>query len=222
MSTTGSSAAAPTRKRGPYQRSRERREQIVAAVAELVEELGHDGVTTALVAARSGSSEPTVLYHYPTKDHLLVAALERMDDLEAELTVDTSPDAMLDLDDLRAIADATQVTSEKRLRLFILLKGQSATPGHPAGEYFARRTERSVAIFARLIAGRQRAGLAHPGLDPRETARQVVALWEGLTFMRLTDPAFDVGQLLVDGVRRLTCENWMRALTVLTDPATGL
>ena len=38
-----------------------------------------------VVAARSGCSEPTVVYHYPTKDHLLVAALERMDDLEAEI-----------------------------------------------------------------------------------------------------------------------------------------
>ncbi|BCY11702.1 TetR/AcrR family transcriptional regulator [Actinoplanes sp. L3-i22] len=214
-------STAPSRKRGPYQRSRERREQIVLAVVDLVDELGHDGVTTALVAARSGSSEPTVLYHYPTKDHLLVAALERMDDLEAQIQVDTEEGAMLDLDKLRANADATQVTSEHRLRLFVVLKGQAATPGHPAGEYFTRRTEMAMLIFARLIAGRQRAGLAHPGLDPRETARQVIALWEGLTFMRLTDPTFDVGQSLIDGIRRLTGENWMRALAVLNDPAHG-
>ena len=213
---------APSRKRGPYQRSRERREQIVLAVVDLVDELGHDGVTTALVAARSGSSEPTVLYHYPTKDHLLVAALERMDDAEAAIAIDPGSDAVLDLDALRANADATVVTSENRLRLFVMLKGQAATPRHPAGEYFARRTERSLELFAGLIAGRQRAGLAHPGLDPRETARQVVALWEGLTFMRLTDPGFDVGQSLIDGVRRLSCENWMQALSALNDPATGL
>jgi AcrR family transcriptional regulator len=212
---------APSRKRGPYQRSRERREQIVLAVVELVDELGHDGVTTALVAARSGSSEPTVLYHYPTKDHLLVAALERMDDLEAELA-DLDSDPVLDLDALRASADAVQQIGEKRLRLFIALKGQAATPGHPAADYFARRTERTMEIFARLITGRQRAGLAHPGLDPRDTARQIVALWEGLTFMRLTDPAFDVGQSLVDGVRRLTGENWMRAIATLNHPDLGL
>ncbi|WP_433832653.1 TetR/AcrR family transcriptional regulator [Actinoplanes sp. CA-015351] len=215
-------STAPSRKRGPYQRSLERREQIVLAVVDLVDELGHDGVTTAQVAARSGSSEPTVLYHYPTKDHLLVAALERMDDLEAEILVDNGDDAMLDYEPLRANADATVALSDNRLRLFVVLKGQAATPGHPAGAYFVRRTERSMEIFARLIAGRQKAGLAHPGLDPRDTARQVIALWEGLTFMRLTDPAFDVGQSLIDGIRRLTGENWMRALAALNDPTNGI
>ncbi|MFF0379331.1 TetR/AcrR family transcriptional regulator [Actinoplanes missouriensis] len=205
--------SAPPRKRGPYQRSRERREQIVLAVIDLVDELGHDRVTTAGVAARSGSSEPTVLYHYPSKDHLLVAALERIDDNEAELSQADSDEAILDLEVLRSVADPFRTSSENRLRLFVMLKGQAATPGHPAADYFAGRTRHSVAIFSRLIAGRQRAGLAHPGLDADLVARQVVALWEGLTFMRLTDPGFDIGQLLVDGVRRLSGENVMSALT---------
>lgn len=214
-------ASAP-RKRGPYQRSRERREQIALAVVELIDELGHDGVTTAGVAARCGSVEPTVLYHYPTRDHLLVAALEHIDRLEVELAHLDDTGTTLDLDALRAVADATRTTAVNRLRLFVMLKGQAATPGHPAADYFARRTEQSVAIFGRLIAGRQRAGLAHPGLDPHETARQVMALWEGLTFMRLADPDFDVARSLIDGVRRLTGENWMRAVAALNDPNVGL
>ena len=73
-------SAAPARRRGTYQRSRERREQITLAVLEIVDELGHDGVTTALVATRSDTPEATVLYHFPTKEHLLVGALERTDD----------------------------------------------------------------------------------------------------------------------------------------------
>ncbi|GAA3384023.1 TetR/AcrR family transcriptional regulator [Cryptosporangium minutisporangium] len=212
---------APSRKRGSYQRGRERREQIALAVVDLVDEVGHDGVTTAQVAARCGFAETSVLYHYPTKDHLLVAALERIDDFEAEL-VRLDEQQMLDLDALRAVADPIQSSGDHRLRLFVMLKGQAATPGHPAAEYFAQRTERQVTIFGRLIAGRQQAGLAHPGLDPRATARQVVALWEGLTFMRLVDSDFDIGRALIDGVRRLTGENWMRALAALNDPTTGI
>jgi AcrR family transcriptional regulator len=212
----------PTRKRGPYQRTQERREQIALAVLELVDEVGHEGVTTALVAARSGTPEPTILYHYPTRDHLLVAALERVDDLESDLAGAEDPGATLDLEALRREADPTVRTSERRLRLFYLLKGQAATPGHPAVEYYERRARQAMEIFARLIVARQRAGLAHPGLDPYETARQIFAMWDGLTAMRLNDREFDIATALVDGVRRLTGENYMQMVSKLTDPQAGL
>lgn len=212
-------STAPSRKRGTYQRGRERREQISLAVLDLIDELGHDGVTTARVAARCGFAETSVLYHYPSKEHLLVAALERMDDFEAELAGLDDEDQALDPEALRTAAGPT---TENRLRLLIMLKGQTATPGHPAAEYFARRVELQVAIFSRLIAGSQRAGSAHPGLDPLSVARQVVALWEGLTFLWLTDPSFDVGAALVDGARRLTGANWMSALAALNDPDNGI
>jgi AcrR family transcriptional regulator len=215
-------SVVPTRKRGPYQRSRERREQIAAAVLDLVDEVGHEGVTTALVAARSGSPEATVLYHYPTKDHLLVAALERSDDLQLELAGIDARSTTLDPEELRAVADFGIRFGDRRLRLYIMLKGQAATSGHPAVDYISQRTERTLAVFAGLITARQRAGMAHPGLDPRDTARQIIALWDGLTFMRVGDRDFDIGTALVDGVRRLTGENWMQALATMNQPTAGL
>ncbi|MET9992804.1 TetR/AcrR family transcriptional regulator [Streptomyces mutabilis] len=215
-------AAARPRKRGPYQRSHERRERIALAVLHLVDELGHEGVTTSLVAARSGSSEPTVLYHFPTKDHLLVAALDRSDDLELDLATAGDGEPALDLDALRAVADSAVSARERRLRLFVMLRGQAATPDHPAAGYFARRTERAMDVWTAMISQRQRAGLAHPGLDPRETARQVLALWDGLVLAHFSDPDFDCGRALVDGVRRLTGQNWVEALAGLNRPDTGL
>ncbi|MEV7015999.1 TetR/AcrR family transcriptional regulator [Streptomyces sp. NPDC093991] len=211
-----------SRKRGPYQRSRERRERITLAVLELVDELGHEGVTTSLVAARSDSSEPTVLYHFPTKEHLLVAALDHSDDLELDLATAGDGELTLDLDALRAVADAAVSAHERRLRLFVMLRGQAATPNHPAAEYFARRTERAMGVWTEMISRRQRDGLAHPGLEPRETARQVLALWDGLVLARFSDPDFDCGRALVDGVRRLTGQNWIEGLAVLSRPGNGL
>ncbi|MEU0303565.1 TetR/AcrR family transcriptional regulator [Streptomyces sp. NPDC006175] len=215
-------AAARPRKRGPYQRSRERRERIALTVLGLVDELGHERVTTSLVAARSGSSEPTVLYHFPTKDHLLVSALDHWDDLELDLATVGDGELALDLDALRAVATAAVSAHERRLRLFVMLRGQSATPEHPAGEYFTRRQKRAMDVWTGLIAKRQRDGLAHPGLDARETARQILALWDGLALARLGDPDFDCGGALVDGVRRLTGQNWIEGLAVLNRPGNGL
>ncbi|WP_425826642.1 TetR/AcrR family transcriptional regulator [Streptomyces fractus] len=219
---TDTAPTAPTAaKRGPYARSRKRREQIADAVLRLVDEQGHEHLTTALVARSSGVAEPSVLYHFPTKDHLLVAALERADDLSAAESGAEEEDSRLDLDGIRKAAALVSGT-ERRTRLYLMLKGQAATPGHPAGAYFRARTERSVRIFARLIAHRQREGLAHPGLDPESTARQVTALFDGLTLMQVTDNDIDAGGLLADGVRRLTGQNWMQARALLDDPGVGL
>nr|PPQ55512.1 TetR family transcriptional regulator [Streptomyces sp. QL37] len=215
-------AAARSQKRGPYQRSKERRERIALAVLELVDEFGHEGVTTALVAARSESREPTVLYHFPTKEHLLVAALDRVDDLEADLSGISEGRFALDLDALRDVANASVTVHDRRLRLFVMLRGQAATPGHPAAEYFARRTERALTVWTGIITRSQRDGLAHPGLDPRDTARQVLALWDGLVLAHFSGQSFDCGQALVDGIRRLTGRNWVEALAEFNRPDLGL
>jgi AcrR family transcriptional regulator len=209
-------------KRGPYARSQQRREQIAAAVLELVDELGHEGVTTAGVAARSGITEATVLYHCPSKDHLLVAAAERADDLSAAGSHLDEDGVRLDLDALRRQSGESLLRDQNRLRLFQLLKSQAANPEHPAAGYIAQRNQRTLEIYTRLIARRQADGIAHPGLDPAQVALQVLALWEGLTALWLLDPTVHIGDLLVDGVRRLTGEPWMDALATLNDPATGL
>ncbi|MER5439444.1 TetR/AcrR family transcriptional regulator [Streptomyces sp. NPDC002790] len=211
----------PSAKRGPYARSRKRRADIADAVLRLVDEHGHDRVTTALVARESGVPEATVLYHFAGKEHLLVAGMVRADELAVREAGVEEEDVRLDLDELRR-AVAPGPVEERRLRLYLTLKGLSATPGSPAAAYFHDRTEHSVRIFARLVERRQRDGLAHPGLDPEQTARQISALFDGLTMMRITNADVPVDDLLADGVRRLTGENWMRARALLDGPEVGL
>jgi AcrR family transcriptional regulator len=213
---------ATTVKRGPYARSHQRRQTISQAVLALIDEVGHDGVTTALVSERSRTNEATVLYHYPTKDHLLVAALERADEVKAGATGAEDPDIRLDPAVLRETANLEILENERRVRLYQMMRGQAATPGHPAAEYFTRRNVHAVAIYTRLIKRRQADGLAHPSLDPRLVAQQFLALWEGLGNLSLHDPSLDVGSALVDGLRRLSGENWMSAVNTLTQPESGL
>ncbi|MBT8225311.1 MAG: hypothetical protein HKP61_07850 [Dactylosporangium sp.] len=103
-----------------------------------------------------------------------------------------------------------------------MLRGQAATPQHPAADYFARRTERGVRVFAAMVAKRQQAGLAHPGLGATEVARQIVALWDGLHTMWINDPSFDLGTVLYHAVRRLTGENCMAVRDLINRPDVGL
>lgn len=205
-------------KRGPYAATRERRERISGAVIDLVDESGLDAVTIAAVAERSGMSERTVIYHFPSKDHLLVAALELIDDRSVPEPGTTTE---FDLDGLRARA-ASLRENTRRLQLFLVLKGYSALPDHPASEYFRLRSRRVIGFYTTAMEQGRLAGHVHPGLDLRATAIQFSALWDGLTGMVIYDEELDIGPLLVDGFRRLTGANWMQFLDVLARPDAGL
>lgn len=204
-------------KRGVQARTRRRREQIANAVLEIVDTAGYEAVTTAGVATQAQMSEPTVLYHFPTKDHLLVAALDRAEELAAEgLNID-SPDVWLDLDQLRQVAVRVR-QDDQRTRLYLMLRGQAMVPAHPAAEYLRERDRRVREIYAHLIRQRQAAGLAHPGVDPDLAAVQMLALYDGLTALWMQTPDFDIGEALVAGLRRLLGENIMALRAAIEDP----
>ncbi|ONH21752.1 TetR/AcrR family transcriptional regulator [Pseudofrankia asymbiotica] len=217
-------ASTAGRGRGRYARTAARRQEIAQAVLDLVVEKGHAKVTTAEVGTRAGTSEATVLYHFPTKDHLLVAALERDDQLlraQAERDGVALADGLrgLDLDALGDFA-RTAVRREPLLRLYVAVLGLAAIPGHPAEEYISRQYRLAVEGYACLVAERQRDGQAHPGLDPTEVARQFIGAWDGLKLQWLQSPDFDIGDALVGAFRRLSGQNWMEAArTLLESPA---
>ncbi|TLF98295.1 TetR/AcrR family transcriptional regulator [Nocardia cyriacigeorgica] len=207
--------------RGPYARSTERRRVIAAAVLGLVEEKGHEHLTTAEVAARADLAEATVLYHFPSRDHLLVAALEHSEE-QATTLIPPIGSAAADLPDrLREFVHQTTQHSNVT-RLFMTLAAQATLPGHPARDYITRHRSRVVEVFTELVRARQHAGMAHPGLDPAVVARQFVATWTGLETAWFLDPSFDLADLVVDAFRRLTGQNWAEIRAMLLDPSTGL
>lgn len=213
MSTTKN----PT-KRGPYAPSRLRRERIAQAVLELVDELGYERVTTTLVSGRSGINEATVLYHFPTRDHLLVAAVQLADDQTAEQSGADSDHVDFRVETFTRGAPE----SEQRSRLRVMLRGMSITAGHPAFDYYRARTDHAIGIFGSIIRRRQEEGTAHPGLDADDVARQFVSMWEGLGTMKLLGYDFDLDELVRQGFRRLSGANWTDAMALLLGDEIGL
>lgn len=54
------------------------RESIILAAEEIVQEVGANRLTLEAVAERAGMSKGGLLYHFPSKEALLVAMLERL------------------------------------------------------------------------------------------------------------------------------------------------
>lgn len=206
-------------KRGPYARTLVRRRLIANAVLDLVDEVGPEAVTTSHVAERSGIPEASVLYHFPTKDDLLVAACEQALEVSAELYRVDDVELRLDLDKFIEIYRPSS-PADPRFRLGQIVRGLAAMPGTTAAEFFRRRTQRQVEIFTRLFEKRVSDGLARPDADAGLLARQVIALWEGLESVFANDAEVDTAYVLADAIRRLSGAPDVRA-SADQDPCSG-
>lgn len=65
------------RRRALHRRG-EGRQQILLAALEMFSQVGFDGVSTADIATRAGTSQSVVLYHFQTKDELWRAAMRQL------------------------------------------------------------------------------------------------------------------------------------------------
>jgi AcrR family transcriptional regulator len=190
------SSAGP---RGPYARTRERRRSIADAALAVVAEKGHRALTTLAVAQRAGISEAGLLYHYPSKDALLVAALARFD--ETQLSV-LAPGEALETAPERA---ALGVRRTNVVHLYSALLGEASDPAHPANAYFKERWRASGEIQASDIVLLEERGEANPTVAPDRAALWILAAWDGLQSHWLVDPSFDIDvelRLLIDVVLR--------------------
>ena len=142
-----------TSKRGPYAKSDVRRRSLSAAALELVRQKGHRNVAIAEIAQLANTSEPTVYYHFPTKESLLIAALQQHDEENARARGhETGAIA-----EMGSRAEAG-VQRTNYAQLYNELAGAAADPAHPANEFFRQRWARSVDVVATDIRRLQESG----------------------------------------------------------------
>lgn len=161
------------------------REHILATATEMFGEAGYRGSSLRDIAVRAGLTHPGVLYHFPTKEELLLEVLRRRDALDS---VDSAPTT--GLDELNRLVALARENAERRgiIELFATLSAEATSPDHPAHEYFTQRYERVVdgvrAAYGQLSAE----GCLRDGVAPDAAARQWVALMDGLQIQWLLNP----------------------------------
>jgi len=208
-------------KRGPYAKTRVRRAAIAAAALSLVNESGDTGVGIAEVAERTGMTEATVAYHFPTRDHLLVAALEEADEVNRRVFEGTGGQDM-DLAEVVASLADTSASHPHRMRLYTSQAANAADPDHPAHAWFKNHQEGTRAYFSWMMRRDQAMGRAHAEVDPDQFARQMIALWDGLQMQKLADPSLDLPAQVTDAYRRLARMDLMQARRALETLAAEL
>ncbi|WP_084103219.1 TetR/AcrR family transcriptional regulator [Demequina sp. NBRC 110056] len=164
---------------GRQQRGRDTRAHIIAAATEQFCESGYRAGSLRDIAARAGMTHPGVLYHFPTKEALLMAVLERRDQMGA---LDNPVRSELGREALRSMVGAAEKNETQRalVELFATLSAEATNADHPAHDYFVGRYERLLASLIGAYEVARDAGDLVEGVDPEVAAAQLIALLDGL------------------------------------------
>jgi TetR/AcrR family transcriptional regulator len=116
-----------------------RRAQLLDVAATLFSQRGFAGTTTRQIAAAVGTSETVLFRHFPTKENLYAAILERW-----------APTAELDrwLADLRALADTGDDEALFRAVVTAILESYRRDPVHHRLMLFAALEDHALARIA--------------------------------------------------------------------------
>lgn len=179
------------RKRGRYAKTAERQKAIIRAARDSFAEHGVTGSSLRDVAMRAGIAHASVLYHFPSKDELLLAVLAYSDEEELQLSTEREDNAAGGKTFLRDLLLRHQQRPEL-IRLWADLTSAASRTDHAAHEYFVTRYEgaraRTVAFLQRL----QDQGRLRKGLDPEHAAVLFLAMLDGMQTQWLLDTGLDI------------------------------
>ncbi|TCT40322.1 TetR/AcrR family transcriptional regulator [Martelella mediterranea] len=167
------------RARGSYLKGRRRREAIVDAAMVIFGRQGYQNAAFAAVAEEVGLTLPGLLHHFPRKVDLLLAVLERRDEMARTMLPAEGGDWPDMLKALVAIVRHNE-SIPGVVRVFALLSVECLADDHPAKEWFERRmneTRTMIADAFRVGIGR---GTLDAALSPESLASEVIAMMDGL------------------------------------------
>ncbi|MGG7102397.1 TetR/AcrR family transcriptional regulator [Rhodococcus sp. 24CO] len=161
-----------------------RREAILDATMAEIAERGYRGTTLAAVAERVGLTQPGLLHHFPSKEHLLIGVLDARDRWDAAALLANSTDVRLS-----HLEQIVEFNADRPgvVQTFTALAAESATGQHPAREFFTERyasVREGMATLLRAELGDRLAG----GLTPEQAAPLLIAVIDGIQIQWLLAP----------------------------------
>jgi AcrR family transcriptional regulator len=173
-------------------RGEQTRAAILRATAPLLAEHGYRGTSLASVADAVGMTQPGLLHHFPSKEHLLLAILEERYHADGRVLAGRPSEAGLRLfDALLEIVDHNH-SSPVAVKLFTVLVAESIAAGHPAHDHFVERYRKIRDRMVRDLRAGQAAGEIRADVDIELLVPVVVGVLDGLQNQWLLDDKIDM------------------------------
>lgn len=193
------SKAPSTKAPGTRQpRGRARRAAVLEAARRLFSQQGFKGSSLAAIAQEAGLTDAGLLYHFPTKNDLLLAVIAE-GDREQDEALEKVRDAR-GLGLLQRMAEfGVDLEADPILTaLDVTLSAEHMRDGTEINRYFVERYERFRAMLAGAFEDARAAGDLRGDFDPAVEAANMTAVLDGLRLQWLLSD----GQVsMADGMR---------------------
>lgn len=178
--STTATAAGPARRAQP--RGVQRRQAILEAALEEFSVNGSRG-TIASIAESAGITDAGLLYHFPTKEDLLLEVVKYHDALGTGVVGATERYEDVDpLDGIRSLASwGDWMDAQPNLQvLHTQISAQNLASGTRGNDYFRDRYRGILSVVTELFERARDAGEVRPDVDPVQEAHVFVGLLDGL------------------------------------------
>ncbi|MFC4072444.1 TetR/AcrR family transcriptional regulator [Actinoplanes subglobosus] len=171
----------PSSRSGSYSVGRKRRERIVEIASERFADGGYHRTSLTEIAESVGVTEGGLLYHFPSKKHLLLAVAEHRIETIAGWWSELSPEATLDQVFAALVATTERFLGQPGLiELAVLAVAEAADPSSPAHDSMAARYREATGGLATIFGRCADRGELREGVDCAALARECVAVSDGL------------------------------------------
>lgn len=186
---------------GNYPKGAAKREEILAGVIEMLAKAPYFKLTLKVIGETLGVNPAHILYYFSSREDLFQQVILHWDRDPLVTPSKQAPErSPLDL----------LVASVKRnlqlpglLHLYHALAAEAIDPGHPSHAFFRERFQNLRQALSKAIQREQAAGTIAPDIDPNRSARELIALADGLQLQSLVDSSVDVVADIAAAVARL-------------------
>jgi AcrR family transcriptional regulator len=193
--------AGPTVAKTASARGIARKERIVDVATRFLARNGARGTTLGDIAAEAGVSQAGLLYHFPTKDDLLHAVLDRRDEFEDALLWSKGADPGLQIFDI--IADIVRSWSERPeiVGLVAVLVAENVGDEGPLRPRLASKYQLTVDRIASTLSAAQQRGEIRAQTDTHLKSIEILAFLSGLEMAWLVSPEIPAAETAAEWAR---------------------
>ena len=178
----------PNARRTQAERSKASREKIILAATKFFAQNGFRATKLSEIAQAVEMSEPGLLHHFPSKNHLLIGVLEERDRLDQQRYV-----GVADGEDLPIVTSLREIVTHNEavpglVQLFTVLVAESITTDHPGHDFFRKRYQNLREIGIELISKSQEKGEIRNDISAEDLIVMIFAMMDGLQIQWLLEP----------------------------------
>jgi AcrR family transcriptional regulator len=175
-------------RRTQAERTQQRKEQVIHAAIRFFGQYGFHGARLADIAKAAGVTEPGLLHHFPSKEHLFMEVLTERDRLDRERFDPAIHGQVGDpLNSLQELVGHNE-TVPGLVQLFTVLVAESIDEQHPGHDFFRRRYQDLRDQTIDVLRKVQARGEIRNDIPAEDLAIMLFAMMDGLQIQWLYEP----------------------------------